>query len=274
MLVTTFKDDIKQFKMFCYCLNKNWQGEKKLIVCLGHNDDIDTFVNIANNEFSPDWNIEVNPTIHSYAVGPTEQQVNAIYYSVYSGYDDVIVWDCKNFLLKPADLSTFKKDGRYRLTYILKNKKLVDMGYDLSEIADKPIDHLPAIVNIRPWIWNVEQLRRYWDAMNFKFGDFRTWYTIPSHCEIYSYLVYTLADPQRTIKFLTHIDTPLLFAGGWTSATYESMIKDVTDFDNNNNLIVWQHTRKLTDPRCLDVTKSVLVKYNIDLDFVKNVFES
>jgi hypothetical protein len=31
-LVVTYPGDLKQFEMFCYCLKKNWQGLKNLIV--------------------------------------------------------------------------------------------------------------------------------------------------------------------------------------------------------------------------------------------------
>ena len=65
---------------------------------------------------------------------------------------------------------------------------------------------------------------------------------------------------------------PLMFAGGYTHQTYEAMIKDMTEFDLETDRIVWKHSRKLEDPRCLDVTKSMLIKYDIDPDFIKQVY--
>ena len=272
MLVTTFKDDIKQFKMFCYCLNKNWQGQKDLIVCLGYNDDEQEFANIIKNTFDVSWNIEIKPTIHAYEFGVTEQQVNTVFYSILSGADDVIVWDCKDFLLRPCNFSTFKKNDKYRITYLLP-KKLVDMGYNISGLVDTPIDHIQAISNIRPWIWNIKQLTRYWEQLTNKFGNYQTWKGgYPAGNEIYGYYVYTLTDSNREIKFLTHPDMPLLFGGGWTHQTYDGILKEADDFDQSLERIVWKHSRKLKDPRCLEVTKLVLLKHGIDKQFIDQVY--
>jgi hypothetical protein len=47
LLVVTFQDDLAQFEMFCYCLTKNWQGQKNLIVVIGKN----TNSNLTELEF-------------------------------------------------------------------------------------------------------------------------------------------------------------------------------------------------------------------------------
>lgn len=272
MLVTTFAGDIKQFYMFCYCLAKNWQGKRELIVCIGNGDKEETFKKITDEIFDSSWKISVKPTIHPYQMGVTEQQVNTVYYSTTSGCEDVIVWDCKDFLLRPCGFETFKKDNKYRLTFTLFDKKITEMGYDLSELIDAPHDHFPAILNLRPWIWNVEELQRYWDTMISKFGHFTTWPAYPTACEIYGYYVFMLTDPQRTIKLEDPKDSPLLLGGGWTHQTYDGILQEAIDFDRWPERLVWKHSRKLEDPRCLDVTKSVLLKYNIDQEIVHRVF--
>ena len=272
MLVTTFSQDLKQFKMFCHCLAKNWQGRRDLIVCLGNNDNIEELEQITKSTFDFTWNIDIKPTLHSYVNGTTEQQVNAVWYSINSAADDVIIWDCKDFLLRPADLHIFKKNDKYRITYILAGKKLIEMGYDVSGLVDKPIAHLTAISNIRPWIWNVEQLNRYWHALVEKFGDYKSWDDYPAGNEIYGYYVFAMNDTARTIKFLNYADTPLLFAGGYTFQTYDAMVNDMKDFDDNEQRIVWKHSRKLQDPRCLDITRIMLIKYGVDPEFVDSVY--
>jgi hypothetical protein len=272
MLVTTFSGDIQQFRMFCYCLNKNWEGQRKLTVCLGNGDDQEMFTNITKEYFDTDWHIEIKPTIYSYKSGESEQQVNAVYYSIQTGVDDVIIWDCKDFLLRPCNYSTFKKNGKYRVTYLLRGQKLINMGYNLDGLVDQPIDRYTAISNIRPWMWNVQQLTRYWNRMNERFGDYRTWKVYPAGNEIYGYHIYTLQDPDRLVEYLTHKEMPLLFGGGWTHQTYDGILKEATYFDQNPERIVWKHSRKLADPRCLDVTRSVLIKYGIDQQFIDQVY--
>ena len=274
MLVTTFKNDAKQFAMCCQCLAKNWQGRRDLIVCLGWGDDIEFFKSITDRAFDSSWNIEIRPTIYNKPPleGSTEQQVNTVFHSITSGAEDVIVWDCKDFLLRPCNFDTFKRDNRYRVTYLITGKKLVDMGYDVSGLVDVPINHIPAISNIRPWIWNVAQLQRYWQQVTDRFGDYHNWSQYPAGNEIYGYLIYTLTDPERTVKFLTHPDMPLMFAGGWTWQTYEGMLEQTQEFDSEPTRLVWKHSRKLQDPRCLEVTKSMLIKYGIDSGVVEQIY--
>jgi len=272
MLVTTFKNDIKQFQMFCYCMNKNWKGKRELTVCIGSCEKSKPYWDIVNTMFDQDWKIKICPSVDIYQIGVTEQQVNTVYYSIDTGADDVIVWDCKDFLLRPCDYNTFKKDHKYRITYHCQGEKLVDMGYDLNGLVDQPIDYYTTILNIRPWVWNVQQLKKYWDRLQERFGHYHTWGEYPAGNEIYGYYIFTLQDPTSTVEFASHEETPLLFGGGYTHQTYEAMLKEVGDFEKNTDRVVWKHSRKLEDPRCLEVTRQVLDKYGIDKEIVEMIY--
>jgi hypothetical protein len=273
LLVTTFTNDIPQFKMFCYCLNKNWKGNKNLIVCLDTNDVVDTFRNITNEIFSKQWNIEICPTVYPYNNGTCTNQVNVIYQTSIATVEDIIAWDCKNFLLKPADFLVFKHNNRYRIPHVDSTKRLVDLGYqNLSRLVDQPIDHYPAMSNLRPNIFNVAQTSRYWQALNERFGHYSTWKEYPVGCEYYGYFIFAMQDPQRTIKFMLNSWQSFLIAGGWTHQTYDGMVQQVQEFAADPGHIIWMHSRKLADPRCLDVTRSVLIKYGINKSFVDQVY--
>jgi hypothetical protein len=274
LLVVTFQPDLQQFKMFCHCLAKNWQGTRDLVVVTGRATDTDLVEQTVKENFDQSWAIQIQPTRHPYANGDIEQQINKIYYSVTSGVDDVVVFDSKDFLLRPCDFTTFKRNERYRVTYKIIGKRLVDMGYDLTNIVDQPVDHLPAVSNLTPWIWNVDQLGKYWDHLNNKFGPHQQWTGFPAGNEIYGYYVYTCTDSERTIKFLTHPDMPLLIAGGWTHQSYEGMQQQAREFELDPNRIVWKHSRKLLDPRCLAVTQSVLANHGIDPQLTKQFLQS
>jgi len=283
MLVTTFYGDLDQFKMFCYCLNKNWQGKKDLIVCIGSNEDATVYSKIVDNAFSSEWLVEIKPSLHAYpTAGYTEMQVNTVYYSVTSGADDIIVWDCKDFVLKSCNYDIFVKNGQHRLTKRFHNIKMVDMGYDFSGFLDVPFDDLPGLNNVRPWIWNVKQLRRCWNHLTQRFGDCRTWQDFPGPgffpggTEIYSYYVYAMKDSNRTIEFIDMNNekyNALMYAGAYSNVPYESLLTEAENFDLWPDLIVWKHSRRHNhDTRFLEVTKSMLLKYGIDKQVIDQVY--
>jgi len=273
-IVTTFTADLAQFKMFCYCLNKNWKGAKNLSVCLDTGDSVELFEKVAQDLFDSDWAIEVYPTIHPYDNGNFGNQINLIYRIAEATVDDVIAWDCKCFLLKPADISTFKQNGEYRLPCLDHSRRLVDMGYDLSGLVDGPIDHYPGMVNLRPNIFNVSQTARYWAALNQRFGHYSQWVKFPVECEYYGYYIFLMQDPESQIKFFPSSFNTFLCAGGWSFQTYEGMLKEQEKINQDTNAIVWMHSRRIEDPRCFDITRSVLNNYGVDAQFVEHIYGS
>jgi hypothetical protein len=52
------------------------------------------------------------------------------------------------------------------------------------------------------------------------------------------------------------------------------MLSEMEKFNQDPHAIVWMHSRRLKDPDYLAVTRSVLLQYDIDSDFVNSVFES
>lgn len=273
LLVVTYPGDLKQFEMFCYCLKKNWQGLKNLIVVTQQDTDQHIIQEIINHMLLDGWNIEINQTACSYTDRYTEQQVNKIFYSVNSAVDDVVVFDSKDFLLRPCDFSTFKSNEKYRVTYYLPGK-LVELYPDIKNVVDKSVDQLPNVSNLTPWIWNVGQLTQFWNYINDKFGNYKTWKTFPACTEIYGYYVFAWTEDNSKIHWHKHPKNwPLLISGGWTHQTYDGILKAVVDFDQNPERIIWKHSRKLEDPRCIDVTRSVLIRYGIDQQFVDRVYD-
>ena len=267
LLVVTFQPDLPQFRVFCHCLHRNWQGDKSLIVVVGSNTDRTTVEQIVALTFDHTWQVEIKDTVQTTLGGDIEQELNKIVYSINSDTDDVIVFDSKDFLLRPCNFTTFKQDDRYRVTYKLAGKYLVDMGYNIKDIVDQPVDHLPAVSNLTPWIWNIDQLSKFWQHLNQRFGPYLQWTAFPAGNEIYGYYVYTWTRPDRPIKWLTHPDMPLLIAGGWTHQTYEGMLQESKNFDLDPCRVVWKHSRKITDARCWKITQQQLVKHGINLDF-------
>lgn len=273
LLVATYQDDLRQFEMFCHCLDRNWQGSKNLIVAMGKQTDRATVQNIVDQRLTG-WSVEIKDTACVYMDGYTEQQVNKIVHSISSGADDVIVFDSKDFLLRSCDFSVFKHDEKYRVTFYIPDQRLIELFSDIQQIVDHRVDHLPSVINLTPWIWKTDCLDRYWKYINDRFGDYRTWANFPAGTEIYGFYVYAWCDETNTISWHGPDSTPLLVGGGWTHQTHEGMLQESQDFDRWPERVIWKHSRKLKDTRCLDVTRSVLLKYGIERETIDRVFGS
>ena len=274
LLVVTFQDDLAQFEMFCYCLTKNWQGQKNLIVVIGKNTNNQTVQDIIGRVFSTEWTIEIKPTAWPTHNGWHEQQINKVFHSVNSGADDVVVFDSKDFILRPCDFSTFKSDGKYRITYYLPGK-LVDTDPAIATLVDKNIDHLLNISNLTPWIWNVGHLAKFWNYLNTRFNSYTTWKHFPGNAEWLAYYVFAWTEDHSQIQWHRNPrKMPFLVSGGWADQTYEGMQEEADQFDQNANYIIWKHNRRLPDLRSLAVTKSVLSTYGIEQHIIDRVFDN
>lgn len=283
IVITTFNEDIAQFIMFCYCLNKNWNGNRFITVVVNsvrpYSDaEWDKFyqrVISITQDYLSEWTVEIFDGRHADNFGYREQAVNKVLYGIDYRFEDVIVFDCKDFLLKSADLLTFKKNNKYRVTYWKHDQKLIDMYPEVIELLDQDLSHVPGVINLTPWIWNVNQLEKYWKYMTARFGDYSKWVGYyRGGTESDTYYAYTYCDPDKPIKFLNPIHTPLLISGGWAGQTYENMLEQANQFDQSLTSIIWKHNRRIPDPRCLDITKSVLSKYGIEKQIIDLAFKN
>jgi hypothetical protein len=283
LLVATYNHDSLQFKMFCHCLNKNWQGHRYLTVVVNSitpyttDQDWQVFYDQTKSvacDLLPDWQLEFVDGRVQDRNGYKEQAINKIMFSIDSRFEDVIVLDAKDFLLRPADLTTFKTGDRYRTTYRLPGLRHLDVYPDSTQLLDQDMSRIPGVQNMPPWIWNVDQLKKFWTYMLDRFGDYQLWPSmfIGGGTEYDSYFAFTCCDPKKPIKFLTHPDAPMLSAGGWTHQTLAGMHEQANQFDQEPTRIIWKHSRKLIDPRCLEVTRSVLIRYGIDPAFIDSVY--
>ena len=271
LLVATYQDDLRQFEMFCHCLNKNWQGDRKLTVALGKDTSTAQVQQIVDQELS-DWHVDIQSTAFPYSSGYTEQQVNKIIYSVDSTVEDVVVFDSKDFILRSCGIEDFKINNQYRATFYIPEQRLIELYSDIAHIVDHDVSELPSVINLTPWIWQVDQLNRYWQYINQRFGNYQHWAEFPAGTEIYGFYVYTWCDHQSTMSWITPDNTPLMIGGGWTHQNYQGMLDEAEAFDHWPERKIWKHSRKLVDPRCLDVTVAVLKKYNIDQEIISRVF--
>ena len=271
LLVATYQDDLRQFEMFCHCLNKNWHSDQVLTVALGKNTDVGRTQQVLRS-YLPNWTVDIKPTVHPYINGYTEQQVNKIFHSIDHAVDEVIVFDSKDFLLRSTSIDDFKINDQYRVTFYVPGQRLCELYPDIAHIVDADTSALPSVINLTPWIWRVDQLEKYWCHINCRFGPYQSWTDFPAGTEIYGFYVYTWTDDRSTMSWCNADQTPLMLGGGWTHQTHQGMLEEAKAFDLWSERKIWKHSRKLPDARCLDVTRSVLLKYGIEKEIVDRVF--
>jgi hypothetical protein len=272
LLVATYDQDLQQFEMFCHCLVRNWKGNPRLDVVLGKGTNADLVKSIVNKIFPIAWIVKIKECVVDSDDGYLQQQINKVFYSIDDEFDDVIVFDSKDFVLRSMDMTTFKHNDRYRATFYIPSQRLVDLCPAVSSITDRDVSQIPSTINLTPWIWNVKQLEKCWRYLNDRFGDYHSWVEYPGGGEVYSFFSYTWLDAYSIMKWHTPDSNPLLVGGGWTHQSYEGMLQESQDFDQWTERKIWKHSRKLEDPRCVDVTKSVLLKYGIEQEIIDQVF--
>jgi len=274
LLVATYDRDLLQFEMFCHCIIRNWHGNPRIDVVLGKNTDTTQVQSLIDRIFPDHWCVKVLECAINNNDGYLQQQINKVIYSIDDAVDDVIVFDSKDFVLRPMDIKTFKNENSYRATFYLPDQRLVDLCPAIADIVDRDVSVVPSVINLTPWIWRVDQLKKSWQSLNKRFGDYQTWQSFPAGGEIYSFFSYSWLDPTSTMDWLEPDDNPLLLGGGWTHQTYQGILQEAQDFDRWTERKIWKHSRKLQDPRCLDVTRSVLLRYGIEQEIIDRVFGS
>ena len=281
LLVTTYNQDSTQFEMFCYCLDKNWKGNRFITIVVNSvipytsDDEWKMFfqqtAETARRYFI-NWTVELIDGRHLDHHGYREQAVNKVIHSIDHRFEDVIVLDAKDFLLKPADISTFKINNSYRVTYWLEGR-LIDLYPSAHELLDLDMSHIPAVLNLTPWIWNVKQLEKYWAYMLNRFGPYLSWSDMyQGGSESDSYYAYSYCDTTKSFEFLPPEQNPLLIGGVWGAQTYLGAVKEAEDFDADSCRVIWKHSRKAAEPTCADVTKVMLIKYGVNDQLVQQVY--
>ena len=76
LLVATYQDDLQQLEMFCYCLDRNWQGNRVITVVLNSSNDWNDCLikteeivkqypmvkDLVNFDLPDEWYVKTSPT--------------------------------------------------------------------------------------------------------------------------------------------------------------------------------------------------------------------
>jgi hypothetical protein len=251
IVVGTYEEDIKQFEVFCYCLNKNWTGNKHIAVFVGSHNGMPGDVNEVTcivDRYLKDWDrTVVDGGQPDASDGYAEQNINKIINSF--GTPTSIVFDSKDFVLRPLGYEDFIIDNTLALSYFNTSQTHYDLYPDSRQIADN-LD-IPTTLNLTPWIWDTVILKEMWDKHRHGFynNDYTEWD---------SYLTYAYGK----IEF-PPFEERVIIAGGWTHQTYDGMLEQAKDMKEYAHKKIWKHSRKLEDSRTVEVTCDVLEYFGI-----------
>lgn len=280
LIAITYEHDLPQLEVFLYCLNKNWKGNQHLTLIVNSNSlgdnsqDIQYASGVVESVFSTDWEVNVCNGAMAHKDGYIEQAINKILFSVNSGFEDSIVFDTKDLILKEMSLSDFKNETGYRAAYIDTSARHKDLYPHVAYMFDTVPD-LPPTQHLTPWIWNNQQLKLTWDYLNERFGNYQDWpekYTynfLPTGTEWDSYFAYT----SVTNNIFQPFNELIFSAGIWTHQTYDGAVEQALEFKKSSHKKLWKHSRKINDERIFDVTKDILLHYAIPKDIVNRWYD-
>lgn len=271
LLTVVYNDDIPQFEMLCHCLAKNWQGNKHLTVVVGKPNpatvhlpgNIETVRSIVKEKFNHNWAVEVVDgaigTLHGYQ----EQQLNKIRFSL-NDADCTIVLDSKDFLLKPGNLSDFYQDDVYRIGYFHSNRLFLDFYPDVAKVVDNISPNTPTSFFATPWIWEEQQLSKFWTYLQARYGQYTSWTEMPGSSEWAAFFAYTFNDPMSTMKLSSNEYAYVMFGGVWNDQTVQGALEQLSEFWRWPERKFWKHTRKVFDPFLVVVTVAALQQAGIE----------
>jgi hypothetical protein len=271
IVVVVYDKDLPQFELMCYCLNKNWIGNKYLTVVYQDSAIEDEVRNIVAETFDDDWFVNVSLGVNIPTIpGHDKQQINKILYSIDSNFENVLVLDCKDFLLKPTDFSFFLKEGIYYQVQYNNNPDL--LFYDHYPEVSGALDYdttvnVKSIYNVTPWFWNVAQLQKLWDLAIHKYGPMDRWKSFPLISEFASYYLYSVTDPEANVKFNTNRDF-MPFEYVYSLSSIENDIQSISSFINFDFKRIWKHHRNSSHPTKTVITASILQKFDIPIDII------
>lgn len=270
ILVVVFAEDLPQFELMCYCLNKNWRDDKYIDIIYQEDEIKHTVENIVFQNFDSSWKITISQGINLPMIrGQDRQQIEKIVNSLDLRFKNVLVLDCKDFILKPLDSTFFYKDNIHQILYRQHTNETFNDHYPevIEAIGLDPSINIRPIYNVTPWFWNVAQLQKLWDFTIYKYGPIESWTSFPLYSEFAAYYLYTLVNSNSEISF----DYNLSFMPIGYQTPGSSIDQDI---ETMNNFIrfdfcrVWKHHRNTTNPVKTAITVSMLQKYDIPIDII------
>jgi hypothetical protein len=275
LLIATYSGDLPQLELCCQCLKKNWTGNKFLTVAWGKPNPAYPDLDIAQvknliEHILDGWIVEIVDGNIPGLPGYYEQQVNKIRFSIDKRFDDTIVFDSKDFLLKPTGIDFFKSDGLYRIAYFKNGPTFASQYQSALEVMDHVPDNLPTPFNTTPWIWSVSQLQKFWQYMQNRFGSYLDWKTFPGATEWIDFYIFNYCDKDSVMPMTDDEYEFVNFCGVWQSLTVDEIKQQAIEFQKWESIRVWKHTRKDSNIDKISLTQQILLDYGIEKSSVEH----
>ena len=278
LLAVTYDNDLPQFKLMCYCLNKNWVGNRDITIIYGKNENENTqsdigseVKHICNQQFDSSWDIEIHHGIKTQMSGHHEQQLHKVLHSMDDRYEDVIVFDAKDFMLKPGNESDFKHNGKYNLAYMDTTQKLDDIYTEIHLAFPDLNTNIPPVHVLTPWIWNTKQMHRVWDYVTSIYGtNYSDWTEFPGAWEWAVHYAFTQNDIDRIADYITpDPSNKFVITGGvWNGQTLGGAEAQYHEFSKYNERKYWKHTRKTIGNHFIAITSMLLQDFDIPANII------
>jgi len=277
LVAITYRNDLPQLELFCFGLNQFWIDNKVLTLVVNsapddsNIEDIKYCKQVVSKIFDQSWSVTIVNGEMEHHNGYIEQAINKILFSLDPRYNDTIVFDTKDLLVRETGIDDFKKDNLYRAAYFITDKTHQDLYPSVVNMFDNDsINTLPATQNLTPWIWNNTQLQTTWNYLNDRFGDYKEWPArydgfLPTGTEWDSYFAYTYI----TNNIFQEVNELIILGGVWTHQTYNSALQQEAEFLTQAHKKIWKHSRKVNDIRCFDVTKNILEHFSYPDELIK-----
>jgi len=266
LIVVVYDQDLPQFQVFCHCLNKYWQDTRNLTVVVGKPNVAKTYQSvksIVDLIFSSGWNVAIQQgSSDNHMDGYQEQQLFKVLASLDELCRDAVVFDCKDFLLKPMGFDDFKEKSKYKVAVFSDDEKTFQDFYPSVATAFNFKQEIPLPLILTPWIWQKEQLQKYWQKIQDLFGqDYSSWSQYPTGSEWASYYAFTYLDENPTVEFDINWWMPV--GGCWKHQTVDEIQQQADMFDQYPDRKIWKHHRTVTDSEKINITATVLKSHGI-----------
>lgn len=190
LLVVVFYDDLPNFKIFCYLLDKFWQSNKKIKIIYSESTKIPKELidkNISNEItditklFLKNWDTEIIRGPRTKLRLWFEQQWYKVLFSSYDNEDYTVVFDCKNFICQKISIDDFIEDNNilYIESTTDKFTKYCEKYFNINLDSN--------ISMITPNIWKNNEVLAYKNYMIEKSGPSESWIVFPCEADYVGY---------------------------------------------------------------------------------------
>lgn len=190
LLIVVFYDDLPNFKIFCYLLNKFWQGNKKIKIIYSKSTKIPKElidknildeISKTTKLFLTNWDIEIIKGLKTKLRLWYEQQWYKVLFSSFDNEDYTIVFDCKNFISSPMNVDDF-----------IENNDILYIESDVDKFTKYCVEYFNTTLEsnismITPNIWKNNEVLAYKEYLIKKSGLAENWFIFPCEADYIGY---------------------------------------------------------------------------------------